>query len=255
MDSSRGIAFMHIEKTGGTSVEWVLRKQFAPADICPVYHGKSWHKALDEAAGLLNFKLFVGHFDTQILEALIPTNLYRCTIIREPVSHFISNFNHIKRYPETPHRGLDVTNLDFAGYLDAVPNLPMHRAFQTSRIIGRRPFNKLTWRRNDFDKHAVELKRLIDEKLSLYNLVGTTEDLDLFYRKLCGDNGLQYTPVPRKNTAERRSEPDLLVREQDVSAEMKDRIRMLREIDIYLYEAAKRLQPQPTPERRPELAN
>lgn len=80
------IAFLHMHKTGGLTLDDVLAARYAPARICPV---KDDHLHLYEADDLARFDLFSGHFDVGGLR-LLPPEARTISVFREPRARLVS---------------------------------------------------------------------------------------------------------------------------------------------------------------------
>jgi hypothetical protein len=80
------IVFLHIQKTGGTSLHSVLAKHFKEAEICP-----ERHRFLDRVpeADLLRYRFFSGHYFYNHI-ARIPEPKIVFTILRDPWARLLS---------------------------------------------------------------------------------------------------------------------------------------------------------------------
>jgi hypothetical protein len=88
------IAFLHVQKTGGSSLAAALCKKFASWEIFPWHFGK-----LDQfnPADLTPFRLFHGHFGIADLD-FIPKPTKTITLLREPCRRIHSLYNFFKSY-------------------------------------------------------------------------------------------------------------------------------------------------------------
>jgi tRNA (mo5U34)-methyltransferase len=90
----RHVLFLHIPKTGGVSVETMIRTHdgpVAPAHAANFMLETDWTK-------LSRYKYFMGHLPFCIVQ-LLPRPLFTFTIMRDPVDREISNYNQILRLP------------------------------------------------------------------------------------------------------------------------------------------------------------
>jgi len=84
------LVFLHIPKTGGTSLHNILQAEFAEEDCCPerFNHLQKWN-----AEDLARFRFFSGHFDRGSLE-LIPRPKRVITMFRDPQARILSLYNY-----------------------------------------------------------------------------------------------------------------------------------------------------------------
>jgi Sulfotransferase family len=89
------VAFLHLPKTGGTSLFTLLSACFLPDRICP-QHYNALH--LYPPAELAKYDFFSGHFDYFALR-FIPRQRVRClSIFRDPVQRLISFYRFAKSF-------------------------------------------------------------------------------------------------------------------------------------------------------------
>ncbi len=101
--------FLHIAKTAGTTITDYLDQQFDQKDILPA---KRWEEAFDllkpkdmkyGANPFAKYKLIRGHFGYGIHHQIGKKPDY-VTMLRDPVEHTISSFNHLKNdYKTNPN--------------------------------------------------------------------------------------------------------------------------------------------------------
>ncbi len=81
--------FLHIPKTGGTTLHEALKPCFEPAQICPERFDCLYRHTLGELAG---YRFFSGHFSFESCE-LIPGPKRIFTMLRHPVDRLVSQYN------------------------------------------------------------------------------------------------------------------------------------------------------------------
>jgi len=116
---SAPVYFLHIPKTGGTTVAAYLRGGFEPDRVCPA---TDWRALASlSRARLASYDLFYGHFGGGLITEL-PHAPQIVTMLRDPVDQAVSAWCHIRRHPASagPHlRGVS----DFRAYLERrIPN-------------------------------------------------------------------------------------------------------------------------------------
>ncbi len=80
------LAFLHLPKTGGTTLHHLLVQHFERDDICPERFNGLRHYTAGELA---RYRYFSGHFDLPSVR-LIPGRKMVITMLREPVARLIS---------------------------------------------------------------------------------------------------------------------------------------------------------------------
>lgn len=103
------IVFLHIPKTGGTTLHHLLLPHFAEEFVCPERFNGLRHYP---AGKLARYRLFSGHFDLPSVQ-LIPGPKKIVTLLREPVSRLVSLYHFARAHrPEIIERdGLELHRL------------------------------------------------------------------------------------------------------------------------------------------------
>lgn len=90
------LVFIHLEKTGGTSLRTMLEGQFPMDRICPV-RDNNLH--LLSAAELGRYDFFAGHFDRSSLRFIPRDNIKTVALFRDPRSRLISFYRFLRSHP------------------------------------------------------------------------------------------------------------------------------------------------------------
>ncbi len=98
----RRLAFIHIEKCGGTTLLDMLAPQFPPAAICPERYETIGDWTINE---LSDYTLFAGHFNLAWCRC-IPGDVSVITMLREPKARLVSLFSFWKAHRPDPDRDL-----------------------------------------------------------------------------------------------------------------------------------------------------
>ena len=214
----RGLYFLHIPKTAGTSVTSWLTTIVSAEHTCAA---KNWDQLVsDPNASSSRNLLFCGHFSWG-LNDFLGRPVDTITVLRDPVERTWSHYRHVVRDIEHP-RHAAVATQSFAAFLNDPGNWPMVENFQ-ARYLVKTPLIFADYV-GHLDPAAVKLNRLSVaseearyllepsyvrqkalENLDCVKVVGLTEKLPRFFSdvtqafSLCraADN----TIVPFKNVA------------------------------------------------------
>ena len=88
------IVFIHVQKTGGTSLRRALSKHFPAEEICEERFNKLREWAPEE---LNRYRLFAGHFSFSSLTHIRGPKII-IMLLREPRARLLSYFNYVKRF-------------------------------------------------------------------------------------------------------------------------------------------------------------
>ncbi len=221
--SAHRLFFLHIPKTGGITVENVLKRYFAWRDLCPRYYVGEWTGFEPADAG--RFRLFIGHSDVNVASAL-PEDVRRAIVLRDPLRQILSFYNHIVERPAHPlHARLTTGGIGFADFIE----LRDAQNFQSSFLFGWEQ-----WRNRAADLDTAAATQTVLASLNRFDLVGTTEDLPRFFAGL--SRLLDVPPIrdwPHLNPTQRRA-----VSIDDVSPDVSRKHREISAIDYALYARA-----------------
>lgn len=93
MEKPEALYFFHIPKTGGTTLQLILKKRYPQEQICPAQVQPEFERIADDE--LLKYRLFAGHY-WGLLQRL-PVNPIVITWLRKPVPRAVSMYKHILR--------------------------------------------------------------------------------------------------------------------------------------------------------------
>jgi len=244
------VFFVHIPKTGGISVEWVLRRRFHKEDICPLY----WEE--DYLAGpmeLASYRVFMGHLP-YYFSRFFGEPLLTVTMCRHPLTRALSAYRHILRDGSHLHHEMAVRTTrclaDFANHEE----LARHISNVQTRMLGRdfdmRALGQRVWRGEvslgDARRSVIEQRRkAADEncfrravaRLEELALVGLQEDGDAYFDALAHLLGQgERLAGPRRNRAPKGQWPRL----RDLTKEDVRAVERANEFDLVLYERARK---------------
>jgi len=102
--------FLHVPRTGGTSLMQYLDKQFKADEICPA-HKIFEFEGLREQDSLAGYAFYRGHFGIN-LPRLLDAGGQTITFLREPVARFFSMWRHLRSRP-VPFEGRSGRLIDY----------------------------------------------------------------------------------------------------------------------------------------------
>ena len=113
--------FFHLPRTAGTTLNAILKDNFAPEEVLSVYRREDYAACRElEVERLNRLRLIQGHLMPQ---SLYPPTLYGrpvriFTFLREPVSRLISEYRFLRTWPRNHmYAYLNENNISFEHYL------------------------------------------------------------------------------------------------------------------------------------------
>jgi len=237
LDRDDVLFFLHIPKTAGTSLTQSLVERWGE-DVTITPERLNTIRQVP-ASVLQRVKFVYGHFNRTICRnrLIVPPN-FTITFFRDPVSHYLSIYNHIRRDPDfgfttratkgdlaLSHKIAEIANTgDIRAFLDA-PECSVFDNFQTKYLVdGIR-----------FKPDLQESEALVDEALACLELLGSfgitdryNESLQLINRAL----NLSEALTPRKVNEAPNSE------QLEIAEDIIEEIRYRTRYDLILYNSA-----------------
>lgn len=245
------IFFIHIPKTGGTTIRSCLETDQRTAPICPWYDERDF---LTSTEDLYEFRTFVAHVP-YFVSNLLPKHCFKFTVLREPISRAISAFKHILREPTHPMHLTTMREAPTLGQFIRHPSLGISLRNTQTRYLGSNlDFARLykmvrsggasvpaaLGRINEV-RRAEANEELLSSALGALELLdyfGLTEHLQLSVNTVFSHLELESIErLPVLNSAPReRADHRVEYSEEDM-----DLLRAANLYDIKLYEHAKRI--------------
>jgi hypothetical protein len=234
------LVYIHIPKTGGTSLIKILDAQFAPGEIFPVHSTRE----AEQRGGISlsptrRYRFLRGHFrfgpfDDCIYRFVTQTPIL-ITVMRDPIERTISSYRHILRRPENAlHREFNERGITLSEYVTLPEYAPRVVNHQARQIAGSFTSSPRKWATREPATLEI-LRRLAIERFEQFAFVGLTEQLDQSVRIISWMFGFHITAeVPRLNPA-----PSQTSKESLSPAEL-EAVRAVNELDLELYELATR---------------
>jgi len=122
--AGRKLVFLHLPKTGGTTLHHHFAQHFAPEEICPERFSRLHRYAPEELA---RYRYFSGHYNYDQIRT-IPGQLFIVTVLRDPTERLLSSYYFWKRHtPEAiARRNLEGPAIARAGTLVDFLRNPHH---------------------------------------------------------------------------------------------------------------------------------
>lgn len=234
-DQDEVIVFYHLPKSGGTTLNGILRRNYRPEEM--VECGPDTHAFVAEiktwpVERLAAIRLLQGHFPFGLHE-ILPRPARCFTLLRDPVERVISYYYHACR--DQGHYLYDLihtNNWSLPALLDSGVALMMNdgQVRLLSAVWGDAPFDGVD---------ETMLARATDN-LRACAVVGVTEQFDLTLLLLKQTFGWRHINYVRANIGVNRP-PSATLGEDTIAA-----VRRHNQLDIRLYEEARRLLAQQT---------
>lgn len=241
-NSGKGIVFMHIPKTAGTSFNANVRR-FFPEDKS-IIHIEAVKEDIDPAA----YQYIAGHYIFGQLQEKFPADKFSYySIIREPYSHLHSHLNWIRGI------GSEISSGFFGKHPDVIRELAVRlnaNDIDIESLLAELVANLKGFELDFFDNIQTRyflksrIERVGDQDLRealehsrMFEAVGLTEAYDEFSRTFCEKNGISY--VEQAKTFNRSKHRPLYDHREE---KMKQLVHPLIKYDLQLYEQIKKLQ-------------
>lgn len=236
--SDDAVVFLHIPKTGGTSLHGLLLHGFSNDEVCP-----ERFNALESVVDIGRFRFFSGHFDRASLDS-IPRTKRIVTLLRDPRARLLSLYYFWRAHEPVPGSSVvdgpslarDLSLLDFLRY-------PDHGIPETmDNLLTRTLFGRLSapeFREPTFDRSgALESAK---EFLLSMTAFGITEQFEASAAHITDALRVPLSPVIPHDLDSRvlaDSPGYRRVDREPITPEIAEEIDRLTEFDRQLYEFA-----------------
>ena len=242
--SDSRLVFLHIPKTGGTSLHNYLIRQYEPNQVCPERFNNLHKWSSDD---LFKYHFFSGHFDMGNV-TYIPGEKRIITVFREPKARILSLYFFWKAHRESviekaklqgPRLAKKLSLLEFLRYDDRVPvNIPANiDNVMTRTLIGRIHVGKNREYTCSKSEAVGRAKAAIDNMACF----GIMEDFEKSIRRITSFLGI---PCPDQIPHERNSRdpsPNSIVEpieREEITEEISAELEKLTEEDTIVYNYA-----------------
>jgi Sulfotransferase family len=228
---SERLFFMHIPKTGGSSLYEMLVKYFAPEEICPERHFEAVLIPPDEAA---RYRFFAAHTTYDLLFQL-PEAKRIVTLFREPIERTISDYYYLRRHVSQNIDPRLARSMPLATYLNW-PNRYFQERLNDKHAVflcGHRHLNPegAPWRDDE------EIYDVGVERIETIDFVGICEYMPASVSNMWRTLGLPDSP--QALTSNSRSDAEREKNAAEITADVLERIVAINQVDIRLYKYAR----------------
>ena len=142
---TRQLCFIHIPKTAGTTIASGLASSLVPGEkICPATSFAGLI-SLCKNVDINTYQFFHGHFTGCILKVL-GCNVEYFTVLRDPLSRAISDYNYISSQPDHPLHHLVIQKVNFDAFISDRMTFK-HNSMTLSLGTDVNPFEIIGYRR------------------------------------------------------------------------------------------------------------
>lgn len=235
------LVFLHLPRTGGTSLHEALAPLFLPTERCPERFANLERLSSEEMA---RYRFFSGHYRFDELR-LIPHQRFLCTVLRDPQARILSLYHFWRRHRDEvveKHqligaklaRSLDL--LDFLRCRDPVVRNVIDNAVACT-LAGRvQPVNNgefAMWDKGGVTTpiHPADIVTRACDAILAFDAVGFTETLPALHAHLTRAMGLPTAPLLHLNGRDRRDWALEDIAEQRITPEIALHLQHLTRMD------------------------
>lgn len=167
--------FVHIPKTGGLTLYWIMNRQYIPQAIFTL----DWTKHFDDSvrefvtlpeAQKRTVKILRGHMRFA-LHTILPEDSLYFTILRDPVERTISYYHYVRRSSHHPwYQELHARNMTLQDFVMQVPDWNLDNC--QTRFLADEP----SW--VEFGKCTADMAASAKQNLEKFKIIGLTERFD-----------------------------------------------------------------------------
>ena len=177
----RTLVFIHLEKTGGTTLRNLLTAQFEEDRICPGPNSPIYSFPVAE---LGHYDFFAGHFDLDSVRYIPRRSITTISLFREPCARLISWYRYHNSHPPQGEHALNrfvvlANRLSAEEFFESPEVRTSPLAFNRYLLAFGRSFGWFDHSRGSF--HRIDLDRALkDAKSAIRGLtaLGITEQFD-----------------------------------------------------------------------------
>ncbi|MEM9009991.1 MAG: hypothetical protein AAGE18_02110 [Pseudomonadota bacterium] len=178
------LAFMHIPKTGGISVERAVAASVPDLNTCPAYYTKEY--AGKTFADMPDYDFYKGHFDFDFM-ASIPDDYVKVVVVRRPVDLLLSLYNHIgSRQKHRLHEAVNAPDATFAKVL--ADNHGLTNTL-SKYLLGSTRYKEMMATEGKRAERAEAAVAQVRQHLATFHVIGLTNKLPDFVTRVADKVG------------------------------------------------------------------
>lgn len=223
--------YLHVPKTGGTTLQYLLAKNYRINDVLHVNAGEALRNpAVLYKKGDLPKSVLMGHYDmSHLIYQAFNTPFVHLTLLRHPVSRALSYYNYLKKMPNNQHHQKAISK-SFQEFVQSEDVFELNNG-QTKRLAGFMDLQAIGQPQREQEILEIAKANLVNY-FSFFGLQERYTEFLLMARQLLGWPDIFHR---RHNVSEKQ------VKKEEIGQEILADIRERNSYDLALYDFASEL--------------